>query len=120
MTEVPTGRRLVIYERDQWACIACGKALGLGDRQLQHRVPGKMGGRFDKHRFSAMILLCGFSATDPDGCHTYVERYRVRAQAAGYLVPEGTDPTTWPVRYSDLHGGGMWLLDDMGDRMRVA
>lgn len=116
---VPTRLRSLIYDRDQGACVACGKALAPGNRQLHHRLPGRMGGRFDKHRPSAMILLCGFSATDPDSCHHYVERYRVRAEAAGWLVPEGQDPRKWRLRYSDMHGGGMWLLDDLGDRLRV-
>jgi hypothetical protein len=112
-------RRENVYVRDDHACVRCGLGLGPGYRQLQHRVARGSGGRIGHDAYSHLILLCGFSSTDPDGCHHWVETWRIEAQAAGWLVPDGTDPTTWPVRYSMTHGGGLWTLDDLGDRVRV-
>lgn len=111
-SEVARDVRANVYERDGHACVRCGKAVGPGNRQLQHRVARGMGGRADHDRPSALILLCGFSATDPAGCHEHVERWRTEAQAGGYGVPMGTDPLKWAVRYPD----GWYLLDDDGGR----
>lgn len=77
-----------------------------------------MGGRIGHGEYSHLILLCGRSATDPEGCHWWVENNRTAAKEQGYLVPAGEDPLEWPVWYSEGHGGGLWLLDDGGDRVR--
>lgn len=118
-SEVAPARRERVYLRDELACVRCGGRLPIGYRQLQHRVPRQAGGRLGHDAYSHLLLLCGFSSNDPDGCHYHCERWRIDAQAGGYLVPEGEDPREWPVRYSEFHGGGLWLLDDDGDRVRI-
>lgn len=106
-----------MYARDNDSCVRCGRLLRPGLRQLQHRVPRGAGGRVDHDRTSALVLLCGASATDPRGCHHWAETRRLDAQAVGLLVPMGVDPLTWSVLYADGH---RYLLDDSGDRHRVA
>lgn len=118
--DVPWERRIVVYGRDWDLCVLCGRSCVVGCRQCQHRVPRGMGGRWGHDRFSALLLLCGWSATEPDGCHWFAEQDRPRAEGLGLVVPDGVDPAEWPVRYSQAHGGGLWLLDDEGDRRRVA
>lgn len=114
--EVPPEIRAAVYDRDGHRCARCGRPTPPGNRQLQHRVPRSSGGRKNHARPSALVLLCGFSATDPAGCHHNVESHRDQARADGFLVPMETDPTLWPVRFYD----GLWRLDDSGGRSPVA
>jgi 5-methylcytosine-specific restriction endonuclease McrA len=114
-SDVPRDVRALVYDRDEHRCARCGRPAGPGNRQLQHRVPRSSGGRKNHARPSALVLLCGFSATDPAGCHYRVESHRDQARRDGFLVPMGTDPADWPVLYHD----GRWLLDDSGSRTAV-
>lgn len=115
-TPIPTAVRHAVREREGDRCARCGLVLRDGNRQTQHRVPRGAGGRSSAHRLSALILVCGFSATDPSGCHRWMESYVDDARRAGYRVPPGTDPTSWPVHTWD----GVFLLDDDGGRSEVA
>lgn len=113
VTGVPTleAQQARCRERDGNRCARCGRPAPAGNRQHQHRQPRGKGGRQDAHRLSALVLMCGWSATDPDGCHNHVESYRDEARRDGYLVPMGVDPEEWPILW---HGGWVLLDDDGG------
>lgn len=113
---IPTAVRHAVREREGDRCARCGLVLRDGNRQTQHRVPRGAGGRSDAHRLSALILVCGFSATDPSGCHRWCESFVDDARRAGYRVPPGTDPALWPVHTWD----GCFLFTDGGDRVPYA
>lgn len=49
-------------------------------------------------------------------CHAWIESNREEALANGYLVRQGTDPTTVPVKMG-LH---WYVLDHHGTRTRVS
>lgn len=117
VTGVPTleAQQARCRERDGNRCARCGRPAPAGNRQHQHRDPRGMGGRPDvlAHRLSGLVLLCGWSATDPDGCHYWAEAHLTPVdRREGFRVPAGVDPLEWPVHYWD----GWFLLDDEGGR----
>lgn len=61
-----------------------------------------------------LVLLCGH-ATEPGGCHNWVESHRADAIDLGWLVSRiGVQiPAEVPVQYSD---GVMYLLCDVGHK----
>lgn len=108
---VPTSVRTAVYERDGYRCQRCGRDTPVGLRQLQHRVARGAGGRREHWAMSALVLVCGRSSTDPDGCHHRIEASPDEARRDGFRVPAGVDPTTHPVRRYD---GQRVLLGDDG------
>jgi hypothetical protein len=103
--------RAKVYERDGHCCVRCGKPVGPGNRQLQHRLARGRGGRSGANVASNLVLLCGFSATDPDGCHTWVEANPDDARRLGYRVPLDAAPSLYPVLRFEK-----WVfLNDDGD-----
>ena len=103
--------RTIVLERDQHACVACGKPVGLPGTwwSIQHRLARGQGGGND---LPNLILLCG-SATS-DGCHLKCEQRDRHMQAQGYWLESWQDPAAEPVMIHSEHGGGamVWLLPD--------
>lgn len=103
--------RSVVLERDQFACLACGKPVGMPGTwwSIQHRLARGQGG---DNSLSNLIVLCG-SATSP-GCHLKCEQRDREIQAQGYWLESWQDPATEPVMVHGEHGGGVtvWLLPD--------
>jgi len=102
-----TRAREVIYERAGRACERCPRSGG--PFSIHHRRPRGMGGTKDPAAGGVPngVLLCGSGTT---GCHGEVEANRVQALADGWLVPQGTDPATVPIRHRTL--GVVWLSED--------
>lgn len=96
--------RGLVFDRSGGNCERCGKML-IHDHHafkafsIHHRRPRGMGGSRDEktNQASNLVLLCG-SATTPEGCHATVERFRASAVTTGYIVPQGTDPETVPIK----------------------
>jgi 5-methylcytosine-specific restriction protein A len=104
--------RDLVYERDGYCCVWCGRQLLTGPRSLQHRQARGMGGTTDPaaNNPSNLILLCG-SATTPGGCHLWAEQRGDDARIAGLWVPSWQNPADVPV----LHAAyGPCLLADDG------
>ena len=99
--------REVIYQRAGRCCERCPKSAEGGS--IHHRRPRGMGGTKDPAAGGGPngVLLCGSGTT---GCHGEVESNRVQAIADGWLVPQGVDPATVPIRHRTL--GRVWLDDD--------
>ncbi len=66
-------------------CDWCGRPI-TGPYSIHHRLPGRMGGRRNKHRLAALALLDGTGTT---GCHGLLESSRTLALGAGFLIPDG-------------------------------
>ena len=78
--------------------------------QIHHRRPRGMGGSDDP--------LTNTSANGLHfcyGCHDGAEKHRQTALDRGWLVPQGVDPASVPVRLFD----GLYLLDAVGKRQKV-
>lgn len=104
--------RQTIYARAGRCCERCGRYAYGGS--IQHRKARGMGGSRDprKSAVSNGVLLCG-TATTPDGCHTWAEdrRHRAQAEADGWVIAQaGPDPASVPIRHVTL--GLVWLSDD--------
>jgi 5-methylcytosine-specific restriction protein A len=88
----PTAKvRALVYERDGYSCRRCGDVDG--PYALHHRRPRAAGGsrREDTNLPSNLLLLC-------EQCHLDVESKRDVSRAFGFLVRQGDDPATVPVR----------------------
>ena len=97
-------------QRDGWMCVGCGHAAPLDGH---HRDLKGIGGSKLLDHIANCVSLCR-------SCHDWAHAHRnTDALDSGLCVPKGTNPATWPVRYSPAHGGGLWLLTDAGDRQRV-
>jgi len=103
--------RSVVLERDQYACLACGKPVGLPGTwwSIQHRLARGQGGSND---LSNLVVLCG-SATS-DGCHLRCEQRDREMQALGYWLESWQSTADEPVIVQSEHGSGVnvWLLPD--------
>jgi 5-methylcytosine-specific restriction protein A len=97
--------RLLVHERDQSACVRCGKSADPWDMQVHHRRPRGMGGSKDPETNSPANLI----VVDP-ACHSWIEEHRMEASSDGFLVPQRESPSKWPVRHARL--GFVFLLDD--------
>jgi 5-methylcytosine-specific restriction protein A len=97
--------RLLVHERDQSACVRCGKSADPWDMQVHHRRPRGMGGSRDPETNSPanLVVVC-------PGCHEWVESHRLEASSLGLLVPQREAPSKWPVQHARL--GFVFLLDD--------
>jgi hypothetical protein len=90
--------RDAVLARDEYACQRCGRSIIGQPYSLQHLLPRGRGG---KNTMRNLVTVCG-SATTPGMCHDHIE-HQERRQAAweGWLVPNGVDPDTWPVKRFD-------------------
>lgn len=91
-----------VYERAGHSCERCSAAVGPTrglDHHLHHRRPRAAGGSSapDTNLPSNLLLLC-------PPCHSEVESRRAEALAAGWLVPQGSDPAQTAV----LLAGERW------------
>ena len=96
--------RQLVWERDGGCCVRCGIYGGVHTfppHQIHHRRPRGMGGtrREDTNSPANLVLLCG------GYCHRYIESDRLKGLETGYLVQQGHDPATTPIRYR-----GRWVL----------
>lgn len=102
-----------MLERDQYACAACGKPVGLLGTwwSIQHRKARGQGG---DNSLPNLILLCG-SATSP-GCHLLCEQRDREMNARGYWLESWQDPASEPVMLHSASGSGVtvWLTPDGG------
>lgn len=105
--------RLMVLERDGYACARCGRPCGPGIARysIQHRVARGVGGG---NELSNLVLLDGTATT---GCHGDVEsRQLPEDQARGYRLESWQDPRAEGVMYFEASGSGVtrWLEDDGG------
>jgi hypothetical protein len=91
--------RRVMGGKEQACCEHCGMPL-VGSGVRHHRQKREVGG----DRLANIILLT------PEH-HVWVHEHPEAAKEAGWIVPDSTDPATWPMR---LHGRDPVLLDDEG------
>ncbi len=101
--------RALIKLRANNRCELCGSRL-LGGH-IHHRQPRGMGG-------SRTVESKGSAANGlwiHPGCHMTIELSRARALDKGWLIKQGQDPASTPVRLWD----GWWLLADDGTMARV-
>ncbi|WP_306358689.1 MULTISPECIES: HNH endonuclease [unclassified Nocardia] len=102
-TDPPAALRAAIAERSAGLCERCGAARAV---LIHHRRPRGMGGsrRSDTNTFPNLLHICS-------PCHDRIESRRDDAERHGWLVPQGDDPETHPVRY---RGQPVWLRGDGG------
>lgn len=87
--------RVAVLERDDYTCQRCARDIRGRPYSLQHLLPRGRGG---KNTMANLVTVCG-SATTPGMCHDYIEnQQRRKATDEGWLVPNGIDPKTWPVK----------------------
>lgn len=107
----PSARvRKLVWQRDQGACVACGRVITDGMWwSMQHRKARGQGG---DNTPSNLILLCG-SATSA-GCHRRAEDRDREFNARGYWLHSYEDPATTPVMVFSPGGSGCtaWLTAD--------
>ncbi|MBA9003696.1 HNH endonuclease [Thermomonospora cellulosilytica] len=96
--------RLLVLQRDGWACVLCG---GRDDLQLHHRKPRRMGGRADGSPINSPANLVTLCADD----HAWAESRRAEALDMGLLLHEADDPEQVPVLTTRR---GPIYLDDVG------
>lgn len=100
-----TKTRNLVKKRAQSRCELCG--LGSDRWHYHHRRPRGAGGTTTQDSDSPSNVLL----THPR-CHlNVIERKRMLAIGMGWLVPQGVDPATFPVRLYD----GWYLLNDEGE-----
>lgn len=105
--------RLMVLERDGYACARCGRRCGPGifRYSLQHRKARGVGGNSSPEN---LVLLCG---TAVDLCHGAVEsRSDPEDLARGYRIESWQDPLAEGVMFHEADGSGVtrWLEDDGG------
>jgi hypothetical protein len=111
----PTAKtRLLVWERDNGLCVACGLFLTAGVWwSMQHRQRRGVGGNLAAN----LILLCG-SATSR-GCHRAAEDRSAETERLGYWIKANTklliDPADVPVFYA--LESCWYLLDNNGVRL---
>lgn len=123
-TAVTMATRNGVRKRDLHRCQRCNKPCPDGHYNLQHRAPRASGGSQAPfiNQATNLVVLCGTSATDPDGCHHWVESNRREALLFGWSVlrnvttylPEGV-----PMRGFDEHGAEQWYWLEGFDRIPV-
>jgi hypothetical protein len=114
--------RHIIFDRDCGQCFRCGRLclywddvrwVRIAEYSIQHRRPRGMGGSYlaSTNAPTNGVILCG-SATTPGSCHYWAEETdRTQAYDDGFLVHQGIDPATIPVRH---HSHGLVYLTNEG------
>jgi hypothetical protein len=112
MSEPKTKTCMLVDERDQRACVVCGRSLYAVSGSRHHRRPRshKFAGL---HEASNLIDVCG---SGTQGCHGYIHAHPSWAYEHGYLVHSWQDPAIVPVI---IHGLGPRLLDDSGQYIEM-
>lgn len=109
--------------RDRQLCQRCGRRTADGTYNLQHRRPRAAGGSKLPHINQAtnLIVLCGTSATDPNGCHHHVESHRAEARIFGWSVHLNARyyPEEVPLLGRDEHGDEQWYWLEGFDRIPI-
>lgn len=102
MTGFAPAVQAVIDARSGGVCEVCGASRAV---ERHHRRPRGMGGSSlgSTNRASNALHACG-------GCHRLIEANRALSYLTGWLVPNGKDPSLFPV----LRRGDFVLLDDEG------
>lgn len=80
--------KALLWTRAGGCCELCGRNLEGGfPFSRHHRRPRGAGGSSVEwiNDVTNLLLLCG-SATTPEGCHTWVEKYRHAAYGLGLLI----------------------------------
>ena len=110
MSHIPAATSTLLWQRAGGRCELCGLSLASGPYSRHHRRPRRMGGtrRPDVHSLPNLLLLCGDGVR---GCHGRVESDRAEALAEGWLLHDGEDPATTPVR---IHPWGTVILTPDG------
>jgi hypothetical protein len=103
--------RLLVLERDGWACVCCGRSV-IGQRySLQHRKRRSQGG--DSSPCNLVTVL----GDGTSGCHARIDsRSDPHDEAKGYTVRSHDDPALVPVMVFSGHGSGVtvWLTAEGG------
>lgn len=101
--------RELVWTRSGGRCERCGTAL-TGMVSLHHRRARGAGGSRDAatNSPSNLLYLCGSGV---NGCHGWIESFRLMSYGSGWLVHSWDDPARVPV---DVHGRGPVLLTDDG------
>lgn len=97
--------RLLVLERDGWACVCCGRSV-IGQRySLQHRKRRSQDGT---NSATNLLTVLGDGTT---GCHARIDsRIDPHDEARGYTVRSGQDPALVPVMLHGNDGGvTVWL-----------
>lgn len=97
-TGPPPRAKQQVAHRAGYCCEVCGLILHNGagwieDHSFHHRRPRGAGGTREEiaNTPANLLLLCGSGTT---GCHGRIERERTTAYSYGWLVHQGTDPST--------------------------
>lgn len=98
-------RTLVVTRSQTRGTPRCERCGGAPPEQIHHRRPRRLGGTRDPHvnNPANLVALCA-------ACHDAIERNRMRAYAAGWLLRDGQDPAATPLfyrrcwSYLDNHG----------------
>ena len=96
--------RELVKGRDSHSCVRCGRTVTGQPYSVHHRKRRSQGGRNDPEN---LILLCG---TGTLGCHGWVHRNIVEAQASGWLVKGAEDPARVSVMVFSEYGSGASVL----------
>lgn len=87
--------RTVLWMRFGGLCAVCGEPLPVTGWTAQHRRARQMGGSADPITVTAANGI----AVHEVPCHRpRIEGNPTTAKRAGWRVPQGTDPATWPLR----------------------
>ena len=90
--------RALVHAREGGDCARCGTPTPIIAGEAHHRLLRSRGGKDD-------AVTCAWLCTS---CHHgWVHRNVAQATEAGWIVPGGTDPATWPV-WRRHHGRWGW------------
>jgi hypothetical protein len=111
---IPTAMRAQVLGRAReagWVCECCGRPLPPSGVHLHHRLRRSQGGLHVAENLMAVRPLCHVTAS------TSIHQRIKWAQARGFLLKQGTDPATEPVR---LHSARWVLLRANGYELAAA
>lgn len=109
----PDAVKTLIWERDGYACIMCGKST----TQIHHRRRRGSGGTSVAWVSEPPngIVLCGSGV---DGCHGWVESHPVEAVASGWVVPLNHRETASEIPVNYPMEGKSFFLTRSGEKSR--
>lgn len=101
--------RILVLQRDGYACVCCGRSIIGQPYSLQHRKRRSQGGSSTPPN---LITVFGDGTA---GCHQRIDsRIKPADEAKGYTVRSRKDPALVPVMVFSEHGSGVtvWLTED--------